>query len=266
MTDLHFPIPVVLTIAGSDSSGGAGLQTDLKTFAAFGVHGASIVTAITAQNTCRVEAVFALPAQQIAAQLHAVLRDIEVAAVKIGMLGNAACVRIIVECLREYHFTHVVLDPVMIATSGDRLLDAEGIAVLRNELLPLASIITPNIPEAESLLGRRLQSQSDMRIAAQELLELGCSAVLLKGAHMAGAEIEDWYVDAKHSVCFRHPRLSIQGHGTGCTLASALAAELALGHIAEHAARNAIDYVHAGLHSAFHPGRGAAVLGNFRTR
>ncbi len=258
-------IPVVLSVAGSDSSGGAGLQADLKTFAAFGVHGASVVTAITAQNTRRVEAVFPLPAQQIVAQLRAVLDDIPVSTIKLGMLGNAECVRAVIQCLREHHFAHVILDPVMISTSGDRLLDQAGIDLLRNELMPLASVVTPNVPEAECLLGRRLHSQTDMRAAAQELRGLGCAAVLLKGAHMEGIEVEDWYVDANQSLCFRHPRLQIEGHGTGCTLASALAAGLALGHSHKRAASDAIDYVQAGLTSAIHPGKGSAVLGNFRS-
>ncbi|QBB72674.1 bifunctional hydroxymethylpyrimidine kinase/phosphomethylpyrimidine kinase [Pseudolysobacter antarcticus] len=262
---MNSPIPVVLSIAGSDSSGGAGLQADLKTFAAFGVHGVSVVTAVTAQNTSRVEAVFTLPAHQIVAQLRAVLADTPVTAIKLGMLGNVECVRVVIDCLREHHFAHVILDPVMIATSGDRLLGQAGVDLLRNELLPLTSIITPNILEAECLLDRRLHSQADMLAAAQELRGLGCAAVLLKGAHMAGTEVEDWYVDANHSLCFRHPRLQIEGHGTGCTLASALAAGLALGHSAELAARNAIDYVQAGLKSAIHPGKGSAVLGNFRS-
>ncbi len=256
-------VPVVLSIAGSDSIGGAGLQADLKTFAAFGVHGVSVVTAVTAQNTCCVQAVFTLPPQQIVTQLRAVLTDIRVTAIKLGMLGNAECVRVVIDCLREHRFGHVVLDPVMIATSGDRLLDEAGIDLLRNELLPLASVVTPNIREAECLLGRRLHSQMDMLAAAQELRALGCAAVLLKGAHMAGTEVEDWYVDANHNLCFRHPRLQIEGHGTGCTLASALAAGLALGHSAERASRNAIAYVQAGLKSAIHPGKGSAVLGNF---
>jgi hydroxymethylpyrimidine/phosphomethylpyrimidine kinase len=261
---MNSSVPVVLSIAGSDSSGGAGLQADLKTFAAFGVHGVSVVTAVTAQNTRRVEAVFTLPARQIVAQLHALLADIPLTAIKLGMLGNVECVRVVIDCLREHNFTHVILDPVMIATSGDRLLDQAGIDLLRNELLPLASVVTPNILEAECLLGRRLHAQTDMLAAAQELRGLGCAAVLLKGAHIAGTEVEDWYVDTNHNLCFSHPRLQIEGHGTGCTLASALAAGLALGHSAERAASNAIDYVQAGLKSAIYPGKGSAVLGNFR--
>ena len=223
--------PRVLTIAGSDSGGGAGIQADLKTFAALGCFGTTAITALTAQNTLGVRSIHAVPAQILADQVDAVAEDIGIDAVKIGMLHSAETVRTVATALRRHALRTVVLDPVMIATSGAVLIDQEAVAVLVYELFPLATLVTPNLDEAALLVGRPLATEADMEGAARQLLEMGANAVLVKGGHLAGDTVSDLLLvrgEAPHWM--RGPRIATPNtHGTGCTLSSAIAAQLALG-------------------------------------
>ncbi|HEY8683537.1 MAG TPA: bifunctional hydroxymethylpyrimidine kinase/phosphomethylpyrimidine kinase [Rhodanobacter sp.] len=252
--------PIALTIAGSDSGGGAGIQADLKTFHARGVHGLSVVTAITAQNTREVSAVHLIPPAHIRSQLTAVFDDFPIAAVKTGMLGSAAVTRLIAREMDARKPAWLVVDPVMVATSGARLLDADAVQMLIEELIPLADILTPNLPEAELLLGHPIQTAAQFDAAGEALLAFGAGAVLLKGGHAGENEVVDRYYDARGVLELRHPRLPLEGHGTGCTLASAIAAELAKGQVPRLAVRRAVAYVHRALTQAYQPGAGAHVL------
>ena len=248
----------VLTIAGSDSGGGAGLQADIKTFAAHGIHGLSVVTAVTAQNTRGVDAIGVIPANLLRAQIDACFDDFRIGAVKIGMLADANVIHAVADCLerRLPSASNIVLDPVMIATSGARLLADDAIAALRARLLPLASLLTPNIPEAEALLERRIASGDDALAALGTLLDQGVAAVLLKGGHLAeGDEVVDRFSDGSTRATFLHPRLAVTAHGTGCTLASAIAARLCLGHAMDRACELAGDYVFDALRAGYRPGR-----------
>lgn len=245
-----------LTIAGSDSGGGAGIQADLKTFAALGVHGVCAITAITAQNTRGVRAIHRVPLKHLRAQLDALFEDFPIAAVKTGMLGDAKTLRCVVRELARRKPAWLVVDPVMIATSGARLLDRGATRLLRGELLPLADVLTPNIPEAEALLGIRIRNPRDAEHAARALLELGARAVLLKGGHAHAREVVDVYADAHGTLQIRHPRKNIKAHGTGCTLSAALAGELAKGATPRAAARRAIAFVQRALRHSYHPGGG----------
>jgi len=223
--------PRVLTIAGSDSGGGAGIQADLKTFAALGCFGTTAITALTAQNTLGVRSIHAVPAQILADQVDAVAEDIGIDAVKIGMLHSAETVRTVAAALRRHGLATVVLDPVMIATSGAVLIDQEAIAVLVYELFPLATLVTPNLDEAALLVGRPLATEADMEGAARQLLEMGANAVLLKGGHLASDTVSDLLLSRGQAAHWmRAPRIvTANTHGTGCTLSSAIAAQLALG-------------------------------------
>ena len=247
--------PSVLTIAGSDSGGGAGIQADLLTFADHGVHGLSAITAITAQNTRAVSAVHVLPAAIIAAQVAAVFDDYHVAAVKLGMLADATVIACVAGLLARHRPAHVVLDPVMVASSGARLLDPAALEALRDLLLPRATVITPNLPEAELLLGHSLAA-GELPEAAQALRGLGAAAVLLKGGHLPGDPVEDLLATADGTTRFTHPRLAAEGHGTGCTLASAIAARLARGEALARACEGACGYVHRALAHGHSPGLG----------
>ena len=235
----------VLSIAGSDSGGGAGIQADLKTFAARGCYGMTAIAAITAQNTQGVRAIHAVPVQMLAAQLDAVLQDIGVDALKIGMLGAPESVRAVADAIRRYGITQVVLDPVMVATSGDRLIAQETADALVRELFPLASVITPNLDEAAWLIGRPIHSIDEMEGAAAQLLALGAPHVLLKGGHLSG----DWVVDLLAGADGSRQRLESariathNGHGTGCTLSSAIAAHLARGLPLAQAVQQARTYI-----------------------
>lgn len=222
---------IAVTIAGSDSGGGAGIQADLKTFSALGVYGASVITALTAQNTRGVTAIHEAPAEFVRAEIDAVFSDLAVDAVKIGMLASPELIRTVAAGLRDYQQTRVVLDPVMVATSGDSLLKGEAVATLREALFPLASLITPNLPEAGKLLGRTVgETSDDMLDAARELKSLGPKAVLVKGGHGTGAESTDLYLDEQGARWLTAPRHATRNtHGTGCTLSSAIAAGLAKG-------------------------------------
>lgn len=240
----------VLSIAGSDSGGGAGIQADLKTFSALGCYGMTAITAITAQNTCGVTGIHGIPPEMLKAQIDAVVQDIGVDAVKIGMLHSPDVVHVVAEAIRTYQLPHVVLDPVMVATSGDRLIAQETVAVLVQELFPLAEVVTPNLDEAGWLLGRSIEGVEALELAAQDLLRLGARAALLKGGHLPG----DWVVDVlavqggEHAQGQGH-RLQSQriatrnGHGTGCTLSSAIAAQLALGQPLQQAVEQARAYI-----------------------
>jgi hydroxymethylpyrimidine/phosphomethylpyrimidine kinase len=249
--------PVALTIAGSDSGGGAGIQADLKTFHAHHVHGLSVIAAITSQNTRGVSAVHSVPLSHIRSQLEAMFDDFPIAAVKTGMLGNARTVRLVARELRKRKPAWLVVDPVMISTSGSRLLDEDAVEAMVNELIPLADILTPNLPEAEVLLGHPLRTVRQLSEAGEALLALGAGGVLLKGGHARGNEVVDRYVDERGGMEIRHRRLPREGHGTGCTLASAIAAELACGHSPRAAVRRATTYVHRALKEGYRPGGGA---------
>jgi hydroxymethylpyrimidine/phosphomethylpyrimidine kinase len=218
--------PVALTIAGSDPSGGAGIQADLKTFSALGVYGTSVVTALTAQSTRGVSGVHVVPTEFVTAQLETLVSDIRLDAIKIGMLANADIVRAVGEFLRRHPHEHVVLDPVMVATSGDRLLDEDAVRAIRH-LMPLASIITPNLPEAAALLDTRLaRNLPELRLQATALQEMGAPRVLIKGGHLTdGPEALDLLLHLDGEAVLRAPRVNtVNTHGTGCTLSSALAA------------------------------------------
>ena len=250
-----------LTIAGSDSGGGAGIQADLKTFAAHGVHGLSAIAALTAQHTRAVTAVHAPPVAFLRAQIDACFDDFDIGAVKLGMLANAEIIHAVADALEARAPRFIVLDPVMVATSGAKLLEDQALDALRTRLLPLASIVTPNIPEAELLLGRAIGNDSDMREAACELLALGAKSALLKGGHLpCDGDILDLHADRHGLHEIMHPRLQLEAHGTGCTLASAVAANLCLGKSVGDACLAASDYVHRALELGYRPGRGDVVV------
>lgn len=253
-----------LTIAGSDSGGGAGIQTDLKTFAAYGVHGLSAIAALTAQHTRGVTAVHAPPVAFLRAQIDACFSDFRVGAVKLGMLATAEIIETVAEALAHWRPPQIVLDPVMVATSGAKLLEDSALAALRTCLLPMATVVTPNIPEAELLLGHAIVSDADAAVAVTELLALGAPAVLLKGGHLIGVQLVDRLGAGEERAEFVHTRLDVEGHGTGCTLASAIAAQLCLGHTLRDACAEAAAYVHGALRHGYRPGLGAvAVLDHF---
>lgn len=257
-----------LTIAGSDSGGGAGIQADLKTFAALGVHGLSAISALTAQNTRGVDAVHVPPVEFLRAQIDACFDDFNIGAVKLGMLANAEVIHAVADALETHRPSWVVLDPVMIATSGARLLAGDALDALRGRLLPLASIITPNLPEAELLLGHAIADLDAMRTASTEFLAGGARAVLLKGGHLSSDDdIVDCFADADGAREIVHPRLALEGHGTGCTLSSAIAARLCRGQSLAQACIDASDDVHRALLDGYRPGRSdVVVLDHFGTR
>jgi hydroxymethylpyrimidine/phosphomethylpyrimidine kinase len=244
--------PTALTIAGSDSGGGAGIQADLKTFSALGVYGASAVTAVTAQNTRSVSAVFEIPGRIVAAQIDAVLEDIAVHAVKVGMLFTAEVARAVAARLRERSLP-IVLDPVMVAKSGDSLLREDAAAALTEEMLPLATLLTPNLPEAARILGAaQAADEAEMVSQARRLLRLGAGAVLMKGGHGAGSTVTDILVVGEaEPVRLEAPRRSTRNtHGTGCSLSSAVAAELARGRPLEESVRAAHAWLQAAIQAA----------------
>jgi hydroxymethylpyrimidine/phosphomethylpyrimidine kinase len=236
---------IAVTIAGSDSGGGAGIQADLKTFSALGVYGASVIAALTAQNTLGVTAIHDVPADFVAAQIDAVFSDLAVDAVKIGMLSQPAVIRAVAAGLDRHRQSNVVLDPVMVATSGDMLLRDEAVAVLIEDLLPRAALITPNLREAARLLGADVASgRAEMEDQAAALLRIGARAVLLKGGHGTGPESDDLFLSKAGSRWFTAPRIATENtHGTGCTLSSAIAAGLARGHDMEAAIDAAKHYI-----------------------
>jgi hydroxymethylpyrimidine/phosphomethylpyrimidine kinase len=259
--------PIALTIAGSDSSGGAGIQADLKTFAALGVYGASVITALTAQNTQGVSGIHQVPAEFVTAQIDAVFSDLAVAAVKIGMVAHPPVIDAIVAGLARWSPKHVVLDPVMVATSGDRLLATEAVDALRTRLIPLASVITPNLPEAAALLDEGVAAdEATVEKQGRRLLALGCKAVLIKGGHGEGAESIDYLIDSSGVIALAAPRIATKNtHGTGCSLSSAIAAGLAKGEGMETALRKAKAFVSAAIAAAdrFSVGHGHGPIHHF---
>ncbi|GAA5076013.1 bifunctional hydroxymethylpyrimidine kinase/phosphomethylpyrimidine kinase [Lysobacter panacisoli] len=262
MNDATLP-PCALTIAGSDSGGGAGIQADLKTFAAHRVHGLSAIAALTAQHTRGVTAVHVPDVGFLRAQIDACFDDFAIGAVKLGMLANAEVIHAVADALAHYRPAHVVLDPVMVSTSGARLLEASALDALRTRLIPMATLVTPNLPEAELLIGRGIDDLDAMHAALDALRALGARAVLLKGGHLpaaANGEVVDLFADGDTVHGFAHPRLQVDAHGTGCTLASAVAARLCLGHDLRRSCEGAADYVHAALRGGYRPGRGDVLV------
>jgi hydroxymethylpyrimidine/phosphomethylpyrimidine kinase len=261
---------IALTIAGSDSSGGAGIQADLKTFAALGVYGASVVTALTAQNTRGVSAIHDVPADFIAAQIDAVFSDLDVGAVKIGMLSRVPAIEAVAAGLDLHHAKNVVLDPVMVAGSGDRLLAAEAVAVLRRLLIPRALVITPNLAEAAALLDTDpARNEAEMAAQARALLQLGARNVLIKGGHGEGAESVDLLIGESDMVRLAAKRIATRNlHGTGCTLSSAIAAGLAKGLDLKAAVQAAKAYITAAIAGAdmLHVGHGPGPLHHFHAQ
>jgi len=257
----HSRLPRALTIAGSDSGGGAGIQADLKTFHQFGVFGTSVITAVTAQNTRGVRAWEALSVTLIAQQLEAVASDLGPAATKSGMLGSAAVVEAVAAGLARHALPNYVLDPVMVATSGDRLLDRDAEQLIAERLVaerlvPLAVLVTPNLDEAALLAGFEVASVEAMERAAGALIERGARAALIKGGHLAGPEVVDVLATGASRRRFARRRIATRStHGTGCTLSAAIAAGLALGADLEQAVTDALDFVHRAIAAA--PGLGA---------
>jgi len=243
---------IAVTIAGSDSGGGAGIQADLKTFSALGVYGASIITALTAQNTKGVTGIHDVPPDFIAAQIDAVFSDLKVGAVKIGMLSNAAAIAVVASGLDRHKAANIVLDPVMVATSGDRLLNPDAVEQLRRLLIPKAIVLTPNLPAAAALLDTEIaEDESVMRHQAHRLLKLGAKAVLIKGGHDSGPESTDLLVEPQTTTRLSAERIATRNtHGTGCTLSAAIAAGLASGQNLADAVRGAKSYVTAAIAAA----------------
>jgi hydroxymethylpyrimidine/phosphomethylpyrimidine kinase len=256
--------PTAVAIASSDSGGGAGIQADLLTFAAHGVHGAAVIVAATAQNTRGVRAVEPFSARFVGAQIDAVFEDLRPRAVKIGMLFDAARVRTVARGLDRYRARNVVLDPVIVSTSGARLLSPSGLAALRRDLLPRCDLVTPNRPEAEALARMRIRTDGDRRLAAGVIADLGARAVLVKGGHDRGAESRDLLFDGRFFTEFAAPRIRTRAtHGTGCVLSAGIAAQLALGRSLEDAILRAIAHLRAGLSRGRYPGRGRGVPERF---
>ncbi|HKU05595.1 MAG TPA: bifunctional hydroxymethylpyrimidine kinase/phosphomethylpyrimidine kinase [Bradyrhizobium sp.] len=259
--------PVALTMAGSDSSGGAGIQADLKTFAALGVYGASVVTALTAQNTQGVTGIHQVPAEFVTSQIDAVFSDLRIGAVKIGMVAELSVIGAIAAGLARWRPKHVVLDPVMVATSGDRLLRADAVEALRTRLIPLASLITPNLPEAAALLDEAVATtESAIADQGKRLLTLGARGVLIKGGHGQGADSIDYLVTAAGTIPLSARRVPTDNtHGTGCSLSSAITAGLAKGEEMETAVRNAKAWVSAAIAAAdrFAVGHGHGPIHHF---
>lgn len=260
--------PCVLTIAGSDCSGGAGIQADIKTISALGAYAASAITAITVQNTCGVTGIHPVPPAYVKAQIDAVMTDIRPRAIKIGMINDVEIVKAIAEAIRCYRPEFVVLDPVMVSTSGCKLIEDSAIEALTSLLMPLATIITPNLSEAEVLVDRPVANVQAMEEAAEDLLKLGCSAVLVKGGHLADGGMCDVLRLNDETIAHRFTAQKVESrntHGTGCTLSSAIATYLALGEPIVEAVRKAKDYVFRGILSGcdVHIGEGHGPLNHF---
>lgn len=252
-----------LTIAGSDSGGGAGIQADLKTFAALGVYGTSAITAITAQNTCGVSAVQGMDPDIVAAQIRAVLSDIGVGAAKTGMLFSPEIIQMVVTTVQALHVQPLVVDPVMVATSGDRLLQREAEEIIRRDVMPLATIITPNLAETEVLLGHKVASLEDMRAAAAQLVARGARAVVIKGGH-AVAKATDVFYDGQQMELLQTEVVDTHNtHGTGCTFSAAICAYLARGATLLEAVRRAKTYITGALRQSISIGQGSGPVGHF---
>jgi hydroxymethylpyrimidine/phosphomethylpyrimidine kinase len=256
--------PVALTIAGSDSGGGAGIQADLKTFQAFGVFGTSAITAVTVQNTLGVSAVHAVPLDIVTAQIDAVATDLPPAACKTGMLATRELVHAVAASIRAHRLPNYILDPVMVATSGDRLLDENAQLAIVRELVPLCTLVTPNLDEAAILAGFPVVDVAAMHEAARMLVDAGAGAALVKGGHLTGDALVDVYFDGRYSHEFRQPRIDTRStHGTGCTLSAAIAALLARSTTLDEAVGLALDYVHRAIAQAPNRGAGNGPLNHF---
>ena len=254
----------VMTIAGSDSGAGAGIQADLKTFAALGVYGTSALTAITAQNTLGVIDLFQLPTRLVASQIDAIVSDIGTDAVKTGMLASSAIIETVAAKLKEHRLTNLVVDPVIVAKGGDKLLQDDAVDTLRSLLVPLAKVVTPNIPEAEILTGQRVETLDDARTAAGVLVAMGAKVAVVKGGHLPNGPATDIMFDGREYRAFTHQRLDTKNtHGTGCTFASAVAAGLARGMPVRDAVSQAKTYVTATIRNAFPMGTGHGPLNHF---
>jgi len=250
----------VLTIAGSDSSGGAGIQADLKTFTAFGVFGMSVITALTAQNTLGVQGIYDIPEGFIKKQLDSIFTDMGASAVKIGMLSSIKTIHTVAEKMREYEVRNIILDPVMVAKSGDLLLEKNAVDALTVELFPLALIVTPNLPEAKVLTGIEVTDVTTMETAAEHILRLGPQNVLIKGGHLSGKAV-DVFFDGKKFTRFESAHIETQNtHGTGCTLSSAIAAGIALGKPLIEAVSNAKEYITEAIRYSLSIGKGYGPL------
>ncbi len=257
-------ISKALTIAGSDSGGGAGIQADLKTFAAMGVYGATVITALTAQNTLGVQGVYQVTPDFVAQQLESVLSDIGADAVKTGMLFNRAIIEVVTQAVSRYSLDKLVVDPVMYAKSGDALLLPEAIAALSSRLLPLAYLVTPNIPEAEAISGMKIQSEDDLPEIARRINALGARNVLIKGGHLSGERSPDLLFDGREFTRFDAPRLVTKNsHGTGCTLSASITALLARGIALPNAIAEAKDYLSGALDAARSIGAGHSPVAHF---
>jgi hydroxymethylpyrimidine/phosphomethylpyrimidine kinase len=249
-------IPVALTIAGSDSGGGAGIQADLKTFAVLGVHGATAVTAITAQDTTAVTDILEVPARLVRQQIAVVVNDIGVQAAKTGMLSSAAIIHAVAAAIGEFHIPNLVVDPVMVAKGGAKLLRDDAVAALREQLIPLAVVITPNLPEAEVLLGRQIQGMDERRAAARDLVSMGARAAVVKGGHAEG-DATDVYFDGSRMVEVSVERIATKNtHGSGCVFSAAIAAHLALGAEPLEAVREAKAFITEAIANSLEIGEG----------
>ncbi len=257
------PIRKALTIAGSDSGAGAGIQADLKTFAALGVYGTSAITAITAQNTVGVAAICTLSPKLIAAQIDAVISDIGADAVKTGMLANAGIIDMVAKKIREHRLRNVVIDPVMVATSGDLLIKKSAVAALCARLIPMATVVTPNLPEAEELTGMKLRSTEEIEEAARRIVALGAQSVVIKGGHRKGPAVDLFY-DGKKFRALYAPRIrTTNTHGTGCTFSAAIAANLAQGKKLEAAVTLAKQFITEAIRRGFRVGAGHSPVHHF---
>ncbi len=256
-------VPKAMTIAGSDSGGGAGIQADLKTFAALGVYGTVTLTAITAQNTVGVSGVHEIPTDMIVAQMDAVMSDIGADAVKTGMLSSQEIVEVVAEQVAKHGIRSLVVDPVMVAKSGDALLRDDAVNAVCTKLVPLAAVVTPNIPEAEALTGMAIETDHDVREAARRIMGMGARSVVVKGGHREGPAVDVLY-DGSEFREFTAPRIdTVNTHGTGCTFASAVAAGLAQGKTVEDAVAQAKEYVTEAIRASFPIGRGHGPLNHF---
>ena len=255
---------IAMTIAGSDSGGGAGIQADLKTFAALGVYGTSVLTAITAQNTQGVTGIHEVPVEMVRAQIEAVISDIGADAVKTGMLSSTESITAVAEEVRRLGLNTLVVDPVMVAKGGDRLLREDAVEALRTKLLPLATVVTPNGPEAEVLTGVKVRTLEEARVAAERIVEMGARSVVVKGGHLTGGEAIDIFYDGTTVRELKAPRIDTKNtHGTGCTFGSAIAAALAKGLALEDAVGRAKEYVTEAIRTNLDVGHGHGPLNHF---
>ena len=255
-----------LTIAGSASGGGAGIQADLKTFAALGVYGTSVITAVTAQNTVGVQCVYDLPAEFVALQIDSILTDIGANAVKTGMLSNSQIIAVVCEKIKAYNLAKVVIDPVMISTSEHRLINAEAEGILIEKLIPLAYLVTPNLKEAEVIAGMEIETTRDMELAAQKIKDKGAANVIVKGGHLSGDAI-DVLFDGKAFIYYGSERLPTRNtHGTGCAFSAAITAELAKGNDLQAAVKIAKDYITNAIRYSYNIGSGRGPVNHFAKR